>query len=278
MQSEPADKLWCVAVYEAPRDPHVVAQILVDELRLPPHDALIHARYAPGVLSERLDRTQAESLAARLIHNQCPSEALAVSALPDFRHATVSHHVRLSAAGLVLCDLRGDVERTIPWDDIALISAGLVPLESTVRTDLDDVHFFSTARHSHHMPTVARLPPVMEAWLLDDSGLRVLRLDQTRMNYETLGDRKSDSAADNFRILLERLIAASTSADCTPATMAWKSHASLFQYLFDSSNKLQRITMLHWLKRTRRLASRESAASSEGRSQGDFVSLVASPR
>jgi propanol-preferring alcohol dehydrogenase len=240
---------WDVAVLESPRDPHLLAHVLVEELGLQPNDALIRARHAPGLLSEHLSRTDAERLALRLREESMSAIAIDTSTLPDFYGALVSHHVRCGVSGLELLDLRGDLDRTIPWTDIVLIGVGLVPLESTRRIDLDDTRAVTTARRTHHRPTQSRLPPVMEAWLLMKDRL-VVRFDQTRMNYESLGVQKSDSASDNFHRLLEEIFSRVPGGVCSTTTTAWSTRAPMFQYLFESSAHLQRATLLDWLKQT----------------------------
>lgn len=239
---------WSVAVLDGSPDRKTVAAALADALGLSPPDAMIHAGHTPGVLVENFSEAVSRQVAETLKRHSVPAIPVERSALPDFRHALRSHHLRMGVDALDLIDANGSVTRKVPWGDIALVGIGLVPLETTQRVDLRDAHVMTSARRSHHRPTVATLPPVLEAWLIMSTDRSVLRLDQTRMNYETLGERKSTSAAENFEVMLREILDRATSARPTPSTEAWRDRASIFRYLFDSSEPLQRSTLLTWLQ------------------------------
>jgi hypothetical protein len=235
-----------VVVYGEPTSPHVIAELLADVGGLSPTDALIHARFAPGVLPDRLDPAQAELLAQRLAGVGLTAEVIDPETLLDFRAPHVVHHARILDAGLELITERGTADGLIPWDRLRVISVGQVPLESTQRFDWNDEHLFATARRSHHEAHRGALPPTMELWLVDD-GLCPIRIDQTRMNYETLGEAKTESSSENFRLFLQAVTTRAPRACLTPATRAYLDHGPLLKYAFDSSEELQRATQLHAL-------------------------------
>lgn len=231
-----------LVVYDAVRDPHVLAELLVDVLGLMPTDALIHARHAPGVLPDRIEPALADQLIERLKANGVGAAAVDPTELIDFHHPHVVHHVHLLKEGIEILTERGTADGLVPWDRIAVISAGQVPLESAQRYDWNDEHLFATARRSHHEPHRAKLPPVMELWLIDGNDPRPFRIDQTRMNYETLGAGKVDSAAENFGVLLRRIVERAAQAYVTPSTRAYLDRASALKYTFTSTEELQHVT------------------------------------
>ncbi|MCC7424756.1 MAG: zinc-dependent alcohol dehydrogenase family protein [Planctomycetaceae bacterium] len=246
--ASPASELpgWSVAVFEVSRDRQTVATALSDALGLSPTDALIQSRHLPGVLAGHLSEAVARQAAAQLKELAIVAEPVEWATLPDFRHAMVSHHIRFEDEALDLVDQNGNLQRRLPWNDIAVIGVGLVPLETTQRVDLRDAHAITMARRSHHRPMVSSLPPVLEAWLVTRDRT-VVRLDQTRMNYEALGEHKSTSAADNFGRVLGEILLKASAARHAPSTDAWRRHASIFQYLFESSEQLQRSILIAWL-------------------------------
>jgi hypothetical protein len=235
-----------VAIFGEPTSPHAVAELLADVAGLSPTDALIHARYAPGVLPDRLEPSQADLLVQRLVGIGLSAETIDPASLLDFHAPHIVHHARILDAGLELFTERGAADGLIPWDRLLVISAGQVPLESTQRFDWNDEHLFATARRSHHEAHRGALPPTMELWLVDN-GPKPIRIDQTRMNYETLGNDKTDSSAQNFRLFLERLTARASRAHVTPATRAFLDHGSLLKYSFASTEELQHATQLQAL-------------------------------
>ena len=235
-----------VVVFGKPTDPYLVAELLMEVIGLSATDALIHARWAPGVLPDRLPAAKADLLAQRLAAAGLPAEAVEAASLIVFLGAHVVHHARILDAGLEVITERGTADGLIPWDRISLISAGQVPLETTQQYDWNDEHLFPTARRSHHMPHLAHLPPTMELWLID-TGRQPLRIDQTRMNYETLGDAKVDSSAENFRLFLERLVARAPAAHITPSTKTYLDRGSALKYTFVSTDALQHDTQLQAL-------------------------------
>lgn len=244
MKSDANDGLQkAIVIYDAPGDPHVIAVILTEVIGLSPTDALIHARWAPGVLPDRLGSAQAESLVQRLSAIGLPAEAIDPSELIDFHAPEIVHQARLEEQGLVFATDHGG--GLLPWNKIYVVSAGQVPLETTTRLNPSENQMFVAARRSHPESHIAALPPTMELWLIH--GQKPLRLDQTRMNYDALGEAKTESSTENFHRLLTRLTELATGAYVTPATKFYLEHGSALKYMFQSSDELQHVTQLQTL-------------------------------
>lgn len=241
------EQLAAIVIYNAPTDPHVVAAILMDVIGLSPTDALIHARSAPGVLPDRVTAAQAELLIQRFSAIGLSAEVIDVADLIDFHAPEIMHQARLEAQGLVFATDHGS--GLVPWNMLRVISAGQVPLETTTRLNPGENQMFVAARRSRPPAHVTTLPPTMELWLIGNQ--KPIRLDQTRMNYEVLGDEKTDSSTENFRRFLTHLTERATTAHVTPATKAYLQHGSALEYMFHSADELQRVTQLQTLLTSR---------------------------
>ena len=235
-----------VVIYGESKSPHAVAEVIAQVTGSSTTDALIHARYAPGVLPDRLDVAQAELLVQKLAAIGLAADAVDPGELLDFHAAHTVHHARLLDAGLEVVTERGVAEGLISWDKITVISAGQVPLETGQRIAWNDEHLFAAAPRSHHEAHRGALPPTMELWLVDH-GIKPIRIDQTRMNYATLGAAKTDSSTENFRLFLKTLTQHAPQAHLTPATCAYLDHGSALHYSFTSPEQLQRVTQLQTL-------------------------------
>lgn len=232
-----------IMIFDAPTDPHVVAAILTEVVGLSPTDALIHARSVPGVLPDHVGVAQAELLIQRLSAIGLSAAAIDPAELIDFHAPDLVHQARLEEQGLVFATDHGG--GLLPWNMLRVISAGQVPLETTTRLNPGDNQMFVAARRSRPEAHLTNLPPTMELWLIGNQ--KPIRLDQTRMNYEALGEAKTESSTENFRRLLTRLTELATAAHVTPATKAYLEHGSALKYMFRSTDELQHVTQLETL-------------------------------
>lgn len=237
-----------VAVFAAPDDVHDLSRVLVAVLGMHPTDAAVHARYAPGVLPDRLPAGQAAELAGAIEGIGIRAEAIAAESIPEFEHAEVVHHVRCLDAGLEILEFHGAEECVVPWGEIELVSIGQVPLETSRHyVGAEGASVISAARRTAPGPVDRPLPAGPEAWIIRREPLRGFRIDHKRMNYEYLGTRKSDSATANFRLLIDDIIAQVPETYLPPATRAFLEHGPVTEYSFESQEALKRYTVLHLL-------------------------------
>jgi hypothetical protein len=254
-QSDPMDSttspepIFRVAVFAAPEDLHDLGQVLTAVLGMQPIDALVVARHAPGILPDQVPPQKAAALVAAINQIGLHAEIVPAGYLPDFEHCETVHHVRNLDAVLQILGLQGEVEASVPWADIELISVGVVPLEVSKHDEAP--RLISAARHTTHQPLNVSLPAGPELWIVHRDPLRVLRIDHRRMNYESLGESMTDSATANFRLFLDRLIQHATQAYITPSTRAFLEHGPERLYHFDTPAQLQRDTQFHLLIRLR---------------------------
>ncbi len=247
-----------VVVFAAPSEPEALSKILQETLGLHPIDSRIHAHAVPGILPDRLPEDQAQRVAREIGTLGITTEVIAEEELPHLEHPEVVHHALIDDSDLKVLEYRGREERTIPWTEIELISVGYVPLEKTVHIPVDTTVILSAAPRaptfSYEFPTFSG----PEAWLVTTGEPQAYRINHNEMNYETLGDRRTDSATVNFRLLLGDFMDHLPNIYVPPATHAFLRGGLLRHYLFQSSEELQRYTRFHLLL-LHRLRSNETA-------------------
>jgi len=243
-----------VVVFATPDDPHDLAEVLTEVLGIHLTDAMLHARRAPGILPDRMSREQADRLAAAVDELGLHAESVSAEEIPDFGHGEAVHHVQCPEAGLDIFGLRGGLDDCVPWDEIELICVGVVPQETTRHYLTDEMATLSAARRTAPPPHDVPLSPGPELWFIRRSPPHAYRVDHKRMNYEYLGERKTDSATVNFRLFLEDLLRHAPRAYVTPSTRAFLAHGSERLYHFDSTEHLQRYAEFHYLAHRRAVA------------------------
>jgi hypothetical protein len=220
-----------------------------------PTDAMIRAHAAPGILPDRLTQEEAAHWVAAIAELGLHAEAIPAVDVPEFSHADAVHHVRLLDEGLEIIEFHGQEEQVVPWAAIAVLSVGQVPQEVSRRYVMQ-ITTLTAARRTLPPPLDVPLPSGPELWVVCTDPLRAFRIDHKRLNYEFLGERKTDSATRNFRTFLEELARRAPQAYLTPATRVYLEHGALRHYQFDSPGELRRYTVFHVMLRQRLLQQR----------------------
>ncbi|HTI49994.1 MAG TPA: hypothetical protein VL475_03545, partial [Planctomycetaceae bacterium] len=148
---------------------------------------------------------------------------------------------------LEIIELHDREAALVPWNDIDLVSVGQVPQDSARHYISGEGATVRSARRTGPSTMETPLSPGPEAWILCRNLVRWLRIDHKRMNYEYLGNRKTDSATANFRLFLDDIVARARQAYLTPSTRAFLEHGSVADYSFKTVEDLQRATELHLL-------------------------------
>ncbi len=144
---------------------------------------------------------------------------------------------------------QGSTASVVGWSDVELIAVGRVQQES-------DEHFIAdtpvfTYRRLTPNERFVRHVAGPELWLVAGHPSRIYRIDHSRMNYEYLGQRKTDSATHNFRCLVEDVLKNAPGAYVTPSTRAFIGLAPAKHYEFESAEDLKRYAAFHLLIRRR---------------------------
>jgi hypothetical protein len=236
-----------VVVFAVPGDPHELAEVLTEVLRIHPTDAMVRSRSAPGILPDRLTRDEAERLAAAIQKIGIRAEVARGDEIPDFDHGEVVHHCQCTDDGMQILETHGAVETCIRWNEIELICVGVVPQEAGRHYPTGEMAVLSAARRSPRAPFDATPAAGPELWLVRRNPFRAFRIDHKRMNYEYLGNRKSSSATLNFRTFVEDLLNYAPRARVTPSTRAFLEHGDERISHFDATDQLRRYAQFHLL-------------------------------
>jgi hypothetical protein len=231
-----------VAVHE---NLHELGKVLTQVLGMHPTDAIILARSAPGILPDRLPRDQAERLAAAIRKIGISAEVAAADEIPEFEQGEIVHHCKVAESGLEIIESHGAVETCVPWDELELICVGVVPQEAARHYPTGEMSVLSAARRSPHAPLETSHSAGPQLWFIRRDPFWAFRIDHKRMNYEYLGERKTDSATVNFRLFLHDLLEHAPHAGVTPSTRAFLEHGAERQYRFDSTDQLRLYTQFH---------------------------------
>ncbi|MEW4527701.1 hypothetical protein [Maioricimonas sp. JC845] len=261
MSSDPVASetpLCRVAVFAPADDPAELRDVLVRVLGLNAVDAQIHARAVPGLLPDRVSCETGDELVAAFGELGLAAEVIREEELPELDPEREVHHLRLVDDGLQLVGLSGEVETTVPWYQLDMLSIGHVPIDEPQHryiTDTTAVIHSAPTGMAHRSLDVVRTGP--QAWIVYGEPETGFRIDHQEMNYEYLGERKSTSATANFRLLVDDLIARAPELYLTPAARAYIDHGFQRHYEFRSAEELRQYTMFQLVVRRRLPPSRE---------------------
>ena len=230
-----------LVVLRAPADHTLLGEVFRDQLHLNSIDALGRARRMPGVLKDHLTHEQAEALAAAVRVAGWEAVALPLSELPDPLHAETVHHARCTESGLTRVGLSGEVESQIGWEAVRLLCIGEAPLETSRHYRLNERRV-TAGQYLHGGPLELPIPPSLHLWIECRPPTALLQIVHQHMNYEYLGDRRTDSGTANFRIFVGDLVRFAPHAIRTPSTEAYLSGHDSQRYRFNSAEDL-----LHYL-------------------------------
>jgi hypothetical protein len=238
-----------VAVFAVPDE----RETLVPILGLIPGLSLIDARVRlhdlPGILPERLDAETADRLVTQLRSAGVNAVKAAESDVPRLEHRPTVHHLRCVSGGLEFVGAGGTRERVLPWEELALVSIGVVPVDrshheipkpTAVIHAAPGIHGAQTDTHAAHGP---------EMWLVREEPFQAWRIDHLAMNYEYLGERISTSAAANFQLFAQDVANHAASTYLTPSARAYLQTRHAEEYRFVSRQAHAKAVQLHILLR-----------------------------
>lgn len=261
-ESAPEHRL---VVYQEGVDPHLIRDILAAELALHATDAMRLAAHAPGVIPVALTARQSAALAQRLTEAAVDAEDWLAERLPDLSQPRDVYRVRCRPQGLEVTDRHSSPEHWLPWEQVELISVGVVPQGVASRqvntptwlaaatTGIRVLGLSARAPRSRSIK-VAR-PPAPELWIVRERPVLALRLQPYRMNFDYLGERLQSNTAANFRLLIEDVLRPTPGATITPATHSFLTYDRPGHHFFSSAQELMEYTtwqlLLRWRSRRR---------------------------
>lgn len=236
-----------LALFSRPGDPPLLAELICRVTGMNRIDAVQAARMAPGILPLPLAADEAQQLAELVQGLGVRTATISAADLPDLAAATVVHHARFHENGWEIIELHGRTETVVLWSRIALIAIGEIPQEATRRYPDENRAAVLAAPLHATAPIDVPLSSSPELWVLTTAPVHVYRVEARQMNYETLGDAMSGSAAANFFLFAQQLTARAPQARRTPSTRAYLERRPHGEYAFASSAELQHEVLLHWV-------------------------------
>jgi hypothetical protein len=240
LQDDDSGTTYQVVVFTPADDFHKLRDLLVESFGMTTIDAQIHVHSLPGLLPNLSTKHAAAQLAAAIRELGSDATIVASDEVPKLGKVPTVHHARCSDAGLELIDLRGEPASVIAWNNIDLISVGLVCQQSQHQIGAPPTAMVQLATSRGSEQTVPAEHDSLELLIVTKNPQRAYRVDHAQMNYEYLGRRMSSSATVNFRRFVQDLVNRAGSAKLAPATNAFLQHGFARHYHFRSSEELKR--------------------------------------
>jgi hypothetical protein len=198
-----------------------------------------------------LEEGAARALLDSLYEAGIAAEAWRSDQFPDLSPARTIHRAACLSDGFRIEGLRGEPTHWVPWDRIELIGAGRIMAEdefrqvqsprwpSSVVSGIRALALMKPRPYSR-LSRASRIPrdPVGEVVIVRREPRIAFRAVENHMNYAYLGDRRSNSAAENFPVFVADLCARAEDAFITPSTRSLLEHQEPAGYAFPSSQAL----------------------------------------
>ncbi len=161
------------------------------------------------------------------------AEAWRADQFPELSPARTVHRAACLSDGFRIEGLRGEPTHWVPWDRVEMICAGRISTDDEYRKDPNARWPSSVVagiralalmkpRPMGRHARAQRIPrdPVCEALIVRRNPRIAFRVVENQMSYAYLGNRLSNSAAENFPVFLADLCARADLAYITPSTRA----------------------------------------------------------
>jgi len=252
---------WHVIVFADNLNRQLLGAVLGEHLDMERADTLRLAAHMPGVLPRSLTSDQAGRLVEALTHVGIDAEAWPVDRIPDLSEPRTVHKVICRADGLESFGLHGEPSHWLPWEQVELLSLGVLPRAAKELSLAAPVWVTAAAAvvrplllggpRSRAHRVKRREPVAPELWIIRARPVLALRVQRDRMSYEYLGERLQPSTRANFRLLLADLVAAVPHATVTPAAQSFIAGDRPGHFHFASAQHLMEYTTWQLLLRWR---------------------------
>jgi hypothetical protein len=222
-----------LVIFDAIEDPQSLRDLVCQVTGMHPTDAVQWLARAPGLWPKALEEAEVRKLLDGLFEAQVAAEAWRADRFPELSPARTVHRAACLNEGFRIQGLRGEPTHWVPWDRIEMICAGRIAPEDEYRKDpsprwpspvVAGIRALALMKPSPSGRRVRsqRVPrdPVCEALIVRRDPRIVFRVVESQMNYAYLGDRLSQTAAENFPVFLADLCSRADGAYLTPSTRA----------------------------------------------------------
>ncbi len=220
-----------LVIFEPIAEPQEVRDLFCRVIGIHPTDAMQWLARAPGAWPKPLEEAEVRQLLDGLFDLKIAAEAWRSDLFPELGPARTVHRAACLAEGFRTEGLRGEPTHWVPWDRIELICAGRIAAEDEFRNVQSPglpstivAGFRALALMKPRFPSrrarATRIPrdPVGEVIIVRREPRIAFRVVGNQMNYAYLGERLSQTAADNFPVFVADLCARADEAYITPST------------------------------------------------------------
>jgi hypothetical protein len=240
-----------LVIFEAIEEPLKVRDLVCRVTGMHPTDAVQWLARAPGTWPKPLEEPAVRQLLDGLYDLGVAAEAWRTDQFPELSPTRTVHRAACLDEGLRIEGLRGEPTHWAPWDRIEMICAGRIggedeyrptPLPRWPSTVVAGIRALALMKPqpSSRRARAARIPhdPVGEVIIVRRDPRIAFRVVENQMNYAYLGQRLSQSAAENFPVFLADLCARADEAYLTPSTRSLLGHRDPGEHEFPSSQAL----------------------------------------
>ena len=240
-----------LVIFEPIDEPAELRDLVCRVTGMHPTDAVQWLARAPGTWPKPLEETTVRELLDGFYDAGIAAEAWRTDLFPDLSPPRTIHRAACMKEGLRIEGLRAEPTHWVPWDRIDLICAGRI-------SAVDEFHNVQSPRWPSTVvsgiralalmkpqPTsrrarATRVPrdPVGEVIIVRRDPRIAFRVVENQMNYAYLGDRLSQSAAENFPVFLADLCARADDAYITQSTRSLLEKREPGEHEFPSSQAL----------------------------------------
>jgi hypothetical protein len=199
----------------------------------------------------KMDEATVRDLLAGFYEAGIAAEAWRTDLFPDLSPPRTIHRAACTKEGFRIEGLRGEPTHWMPWDRVELICAGRISVDDEFR-DVQAPRWPSTMvagiralalmkpQPTNRRARASRVPsdPLGEAFIIRREPRIAFRVVENQMNYAYLGDRLSQSAADNFPVFVADLCARADDAYITESTRSLLERRQPGEHGFPSSQAL----------------------------------------
>jgi hypothetical protein len=249
MPNTPAQ--YRLVIFEPVDDPQTLRELVSRVTGRHPTDAVQWLARAPGTWPEPLSDSAVRAILDGLYEAGIAAEAWRTDLFPELSPARTIHRAACLAEGLRIEGLRGEPTHWVPWDRVELICAGRIAADDEFRhvrgprwpsTVVSGIRALALMkpRPVSRLARSSRIPhdPVGEVIIVRDDPRIAFRAIENQMNYAYLGNRRTNSATENFPVFVADLCARAERAYITDSTRSLLERQGPGEYDFPSSQAL----------------------------------------
>ncbi len=221
-----------LVIFDSIDDPQTLRDLICGVTGMHPTDA-VQWLARPRRLAAGPGRERGSQIARRALRSRGCGRSLATDQFPELSPARTVHKAACLNDGFRIEGLRGEPTHWVPWDRIEMICAGRIAFDDEFRRDpsprwpspvVAGIRALALMKPS---PAGRRIraqrvihDPVCEVLIVRRDPRISFRVVENQMNYAYLGEKLSQSAAENFPVFLADLCARAENAYLPPSTRA----------------------------------------------------------